>query len=157
MRHPPAVKSAVQQMYREGTPRRRISELKGIPLSTIKLWTRGIMVSKPLSFITCAVCGEKTRTRNIQRIYCSLSCKNKANYQQGLERERAKREREQEKQDKFNRVVETLRQARKAAPDTRIDRNKYRAELDILEQHLRQDFVPQRERDIIQYLIRYTR
>ena len=156
MRRAPSVKSEVRQMYRGGTPRRRISELKGIPLSTIKLWTRG-MVSNPLSFITCPVCRTKKRTRNIQRIYCSLSCKNKANYQQRLERERAKREREQEKQDKLNRVVETLRQARKAAPNTRIDRNKYRAELDILEQHLQQDFVPQRERDIIQYLIRYTR
>ena len=156
MRYDSPVKSEVQQMYREGTPRRRISELKGIPLSTIKLWTRG-MVSNPLSFITCAICGEKKRTPNIQRIYCSLSCKNKANYQQRLEQERAKREREQEKQDKLNRVVETLRQARKAAPNTRIDRNKYRAELDILEQHLQQEFVPQEEQDIIWDLIRYTR
>ena len=156
MRYDSPVKSEVQQMYREGTPRRRISELKGIPLSTIKLWTRG-MVSNPLSFITCAICGEKKRTRNIQRIYCSLSCKNKANYQQRLERERAKREREQEKQDKLNRVVETLRQARRAAPNTRINRNKYKAELDILEQHLQQEFVPQEEQDIIWDLIRYTR
>ena len=156
MRYDSPVKSEVQQMYREGTPRRRISELKGIPLSTIKLWTRG-MVSNPLSFITCAICGEKKRTPNIQRIYCSLSCKNKANYQQRLEQERAKREREQEKEDKFNRVVETLRQARRAAPNTRINRNKYKAELDILEQHLQQEFVPQEEQDIIWDLIRYTR
>ena len=156
MRYDSPVKSEVQQMYREGTPRRRISELKGIPLSTIKLWTRG-MVSNPLSFITCAICGEKKRTPNIQRIYCSLSCKNKANYQQRLEQERAKREREQEKQDRLNRVVETLRQARRAAPNTRINRNKYRAELDILEQHLQQDFVPQREQDIIWDLIKDTR
>lgn len=156
MRYDSPVKSEVQQMYREGTPRRRISELKGIPLSTIKLWTRG-MVSNPLSFITCAICGEKKRTPNIQRIYCSLSCKNKANYQQRLEQERAKREREQEKQDRLNRVVETLRQARRAAPNTRINRNKYKAELDILEQHLQQEFVPQEEQDIIWDLIRYTR
>ena len=156
MKYASAVKSEVQEMYRGGTPRCRISELKGIPLSTIKLWTRG-MVSNPLSFITCPVCRTKKRTRNIQRIYCSLSCKNKANYQQRLEQERAKREREQEKQDRLNRVVETLRQARRAAPNTRINRNKYKAELDILEQHLQQEFVPQEEQDIIWDLIRYTR
>ena len=156
MKYGPAVKSEVQEMYRGGTPRGRISELKKIPLSTIKSWTRG-MVSKPLSFITCAVCGEKTRTLNIQRIYCSLSCKNRANYQQRLEREREKREREQEKQDKFNRAVETLRQARKAAWNRRINRKEYKAELDILEQHLQQESVPQREQDIIWDLLRYVR
>ena len=149
MKYTPAVKSEVQEMYQGGTPRRRLAELKKIPLSTIKLWTRGI-VSKPLSFITCAVCGEKTGTLNIQRIYCSLSCKNKANYQQRLERE-------QEKQEKFNRVVETLRQARRAAWNTRINRNEYKAELDILEQHLQQESVPQREQDIIWDLLRYVR
>ena len=156
MKYAPEVKSEVQEMYRGGTLRRRIAELKKIPLSTIKSWTRG-MVSKPLSFITCTVCGEKTRTLNIQRIYCSQSCKNKANYQQRLEREREKREREQEKQDKFNRAVETLRQARRAAWNTRINRNKYKAELDILEQHLQQESVPQREQDIIWDLFRYVR
>ena len=156
MKYTPEVKSAVQEMYRGGTPRRRISELKKISLSTIKSWTRG-MVSKPLSFITCAVCGEKTGTLNIQRIYCSQSCKNKANYQQRLERDREKREREQEKQDKFNRVVETLRQARRAAWNRRINRKEYKVELDILEQHLQQESVPQREQDIIWDLLRYVR
>ena len=156
MKYAPAVKSAVQEMYRGGTPRRRISELKKIPLSTIKSWTRG-MVSKPLSFITCAVCGEKTRTLNIQRIYCSQSCKNKANYQQRLEREREKREREQEKQDKLNRAVETLRQARRADPNAQINRNEYQAEIDILGQHLQQEIVSQQDQDIIQFFLRHVR
>ena len=155
MKYAPEVKSEVQEMYRGGTPSRRISELKKIPLSTIKSWTRG-MVSKPLSFITCAVCGEKTGTLNIQRIYCSQSCKNKANYQQRLEREREEREWEQEKQDKFNRVVETLRQARRDALNTRINRNEYKVELDILEQHLQSGWTSQRDQDIIWDLFRST-
>ena len=155
MKYAPEVKSEVQEMYRGGTPSRRISELKKISLSTIKSWTRG-MVSKPLSFITCAVCGEKTGTLNIQRIYCSQSCKNKANYQQRLEREREEREWEQEKQDKFNRVVETLRQARRDALNTRINRNEYKVELDILEQHLQSGWTSQRDQDIIWDLFRST-
>ena len=155
MKYAPEVKLEIQEMYQEGTPRRRISELKKIPLSTIKSWTRG-MVSKPLSFITCTVCGEKTRTLNIQQIYCSLSCKNKANYQQRLERKREKREREQEKQDKFNRTVEMLRQARRAAWNTRINRKEYKAELDILEQHLQSGWTSQRDQDIIWDLFRST-
>ena len=156
MRHPPAMKSEVQEMYRAGTPRRRISELREIPLSTIKLWTRGI-VSKPLSFITCPVCGAKKRTPNIQRIYCSLSCKNKVNYRQRIEQEQKKIEREQEKENKLNRVVETLRQARRATPNARISRNEYQAEIEILAEYLEQGSVSQQERNIIEFLLRYVR
>ena len=85
MKYAPAVKSAVQEMYRAGTPRAQISEEKGIPLSTIGYWTRHI-VSEPLSFITCVVCGKQKRTLNIRQVYCSEPCKNRANHRRRRDR-----------------------------------------------------------------------
>lgn len=79
------VKVQAQAMYREGTPRRDIADTMGIPLSTIRLWTVDI-VSAPLSFVKCVVCGKKKRTMNIQQQYCSSSCKSRANYQRRRQR-----------------------------------------------------------------------
>ena len=73
------VKLKAREMYKEGTPRRVISDTMGIPLRTIESWTQDI-VSAPLVFIRCAECGKKHRTLNIQKTYCSAKCKNRANY-----------------------------------------------------------------------------
>ena len=78
MRYSQAVKSEVRQLYRAGNPRRLISESKGIPLSTIRLWTKDI--SARVLFITCEVCGKRERTLNIQRRYCSGRCRSRAYY-----------------------------------------------------------------------------
>ena len=78
MRYSQAVKSEVRQLYREGNPRSRISESKGITLSTIRLWTKEI--SPRVLFITCEMCGKQKRTLNIQRRYCSDRCRSHAYY-----------------------------------------------------------------------------
>ena len=80
-----AEKDKVIDSYLEGTPRREISEKMGIPPSTVRSWTKDI-VPTALSSITCVVCGKKKRTPNIQQIYCSNKCKNRANYQRRLKR-----------------------------------------------------------------------
>ena len=80
MKYKPEVKSEVIDLYRGGMPRRRISESKGILLSTVRSWTQDI-VSAEATQIQCVVCGKKKRTLNIKQIYCSISCKNRANYQ----------------------------------------------------------------------------
>ena len=82
-----SMKEKVVEMYCEGTRRREIYERKGIPLSTIRSWTKDI-VSAPLLMFKCAVCRKQKRTLNIQQIYCSESCKNRANYQRRRERQR---------------------------------------------------------------------
>ena len=79
-----AVKEEVQAMYQAGRSCREISELKGIPLSTIRSWTVDVLLSP--GTLLCAVCGKKKRTSNIQQIYCSESCKNRANYQRRLKK-----------------------------------------------------------------------
>ena len=90
MRHDPEVKAEVEAMYKKGICRRDISESTKIPLSTIGYWTRHI-VSEPLSFITCLVCGKQKRTLNIRQRYCSESCKNRANYHRRRDRGQTKR------------------------------------------------------------------
>ena len=82
-----SMKEKVVEMYCGGTPLREIYERKGIPLSTIRSWTKDI-VSAPLLMFKCAVCRKQKRTLNIQQIYCSESCKNRANYQRRRERQR---------------------------------------------------------------------
>ena len=67
-------------------PRRRISESQGIPLSTVRSWTQDI-VSAEATQIKCVVCGKKKRTLNIKQVYCSISCKNRANYQRRRQRQ----------------------------------------------------------------------
>ena len=79
MKYKPEVKLEVIDLYRGGMPRRRISESKGIPLSTVRSWTQDI-VSAEATQIKCVVCGKKKRTLNIKQLYCSISCKNRANY-----------------------------------------------------------------------------
>ena len=79
-----AVKEEVQAMYREGHSCREISESKEMPLSTIRSWTVDVLLSPGMFF--CALCGKKKRTSNIQQIYCSESCKNRANYQRRLKK-----------------------------------------------------------------------
>ena len=79
-----AVKEEVQAMYQAGLSCREISESKGIPLSTIRSWTVDVLLSPGTFF--CALCGKKKRTSNIQQIYCSESCKNRANYQRRLKK-----------------------------------------------------------------------
>ena len=39
MRYDEAVRDEVIALYLEGTPRRDLAETKGIPLSTVRLWT----------------------------------------------------------------------------------------------------------------------
>ena len=73
------VKKEVRDLYQGGMPRREISDLKAIPLPTVRSWTEDI-VSAPLSMIECVVCGKKKRTTNIQQIYCSPNCKDRASY-----------------------------------------------------------------------------
>lgn len=79
-----AVKEKVVAMYQAGVSCREISLTEEIPLSTIRSWTVDVLLS-PGTF-SCAVCGKKQRTKNIQRRYCSLSCKNHANYQRRLKK-----------------------------------------------------------------------
>ena len=86
MKYKPEVKSEVIDLYRGGIPRRRISESKGILLSTVRSWTQDI-VSAEATQIKCVVCGKKKRTLNIRQVYCSISCKNRANYQRRRQRE----------------------------------------------------------------------
>ena len=86
MKYKPEVKLEVIDLYRGGMPRRRISESKGIPLSTVRSWTQDI-VSAEATQIKCVVCGKKKRTLNIRQVYCSISCKNRANYQRRRQRE----------------------------------------------------------------------
>ena len=86
MKYKPEVKLEVIDLYRGGIPRRRISESKGILLSTVRSWTQDI-VSAEATQIKCAVCGKKKRTLNIRQIYCSASCKNRVNYQRRRQRQ----------------------------------------------------------------------
>ena len=86
MKYKPEVKLEVIDLYRGGMPRRRISESKGIPLSTVRSWTQDI-VSAEATQIQCVVCGKKKRTLNIKQVYCSVSCKNRVNYQRRRQRQ----------------------------------------------------------------------
>ena len=79
MRYPQETRERTCQLYREGTPRRQIAETMGIPLKTIQRWTAD-EVSKPLSFITCEVCGKRKRVLRLPRKYCSEKCKKIAYY-----------------------------------------------------------------------------
>ncbi|MXZ44676.1 MAG: hypothetical protein F4Z01_06865 [Gammaproteobacteria bacterium] len=79
-----AVKEKVVAMYQAGVSCREISLTEEIPLSTIRSWTVDVLLS-PRTFF-CAVCGKNKRTKNIQQIYCSESCKNRANYQRRLKK-----------------------------------------------------------------------
>ena len=79
MSYPAETKEQVRQRYREGMPRRQISETMGIPLRTIERWTDGIASS--LSFITCPTCQKKVNVRNMRQKYCSERCKRRAYYQ----------------------------------------------------------------------------
>ena len=86
MKYKPEVKSEVIDLYRGGMPRRRISESQGIPLPTVRSWTQDI-VSAEATQIKCVVCGKKKRTLNIKQVYCSVSCKNRVNYQRRRQRQ----------------------------------------------------------------------
>ena len=66
-------------MYQAWHSCREISESREISLSTIRSWTVDVLRSPGTFF--CALCGKKKRTLNIQQIYCSMKCKNRANYQ----------------------------------------------------------------------------
>ena len=87
MKYDEAVRSEVINQYLGGKPRRQIAETKGIPLSTVRSWTKDIVSAEAMQ-IKCAVCGKQKRTLNIQQVYCSMSCKNRANYLRRRERER---------------------------------------------------------------------
>ena len=86
MKYKPEVKLEVIDLYRGGMPRRRISESQGIPLPTVRSWTQDI-VSAEATQIKCVVCGKKKRTLNIKQVYCSVSCKNRVNYQRRRQRQ----------------------------------------------------------------------
>ena len=79
-----AVKEEVKAMYQAGYSCLEISESEEIPLSTIRSWTVDVLRSPGTFF--CAECGKKKRPSNIQQIYCSESCKNRANYQRRLKK-----------------------------------------------------------------------
>lgn len=73
-------KEQARELYRAGMPRRQIAEKKGIPLRTIQYWTTDVL-SVPLSFITCEVCGkENVPTKRATRKYCSEKCRQRAKY-----------------------------------------------------------------------------
>lgn len=78
MSHPQEVKSRACELYRGGTSRREISELTDVPLKTVQRWTASVII--------CPVCGDRHRTINIQRKYCSSRCRSKAHYLRSRER-----------------------------------------------------------------------
>ena len=80
MAYNPEVKEQVRDQYQDGVPRRKIAETMSLPLSTVCSWTQDI-VSAEATQMKCVVCGKQKRTLNIRQVYCSESCKNRANYQ----------------------------------------------------------------------------
>ena len=75
-------------LYLEGKSRREIAEIMGKPLRTVQWWTEGVISALAMQ-LTCAECGKKKPTVNIQKRYCSPRCKNRANYQRRLKRTNA--------------------------------------------------------------------
>ena len=75
-------------LYLEGKTRREISLIMDKPLRTVQWWTAGEISALAMQ-LTCAECGKKKRTLNIQKRYCSPRCKNRADYQRRLKRTNA--------------------------------------------------------------------
>ena len=79
MSHPPEEKAKACKMYQEGIRPSCISEITGIPTSTIYDWTREGMGKPPELFtFACPTCGELALRKHLNRKYCSDNCKSQA-------------------------------------------------------------------------------
>ena len=151
MRHAPEDKEKARQMYKEGTSPRCIAETLGIPQSTIYGWGQSI-VSRHQDVFNCEECDKEAVRKHPTRKYCSPECRRRAKYKRENKITPVSHECKecrtqfQARSNQFycskrcknrvakrrQRIIETLEEAIKNAPDGRIKRADYETEISTI-------------------------
>ena len=169
MVHSPEVKERVFQMYKEGTPPRCIAEALGIPQSTVYGWVQSLM-SRHQDVFNCAECSKEAVRKRPSRKYCSPECKRRARYKRENKITQVSHECKEcgtQFQARANqlycskrcknrvakrrqRIIETLEEAIRDAPDGRIKRADYETEISTITHFLTDELLPDRQKKRVQ-------